>query len=313
MSELEEEDIERLVERLNEVEKELAECLGEGEEEEEEGTPVAEFSDVPIGIPLSEWNPRGKVKQKKRGDEVVCYLRGNKGGEAATISKEINLLGINELTFAYSHTYQTKSGQLKVYLDDEAVYDIPMNWGAKTGTFNTSKIAKVAELRFKLISRNPWYAKGNTNLYLYTMSGTSREIGDVSPVFDSFKGRTTAPTRIIGNKMGVSVVSRMIIRNIGELKGKINMVFSDIEKDKVIARGSYTLDAMETVFPYIYYRPNIKQVVAFSHGGWGGSGYIEGLSGIYHLGIKIWGEGEKEPEYGDKDTTQMKTWTVNIK
>ena len=302
-----EEDIESLIERIDDLEKRLAECEGV---EEKEGTPVAEFSDVPIGIPLSEWNPRGKAQTKKKGDEVVCYLRGNKGGEAATISKEINLLGINELTFAYSHTYQTKSGQLKVYLDDEAVYDIPMNWGIFTGTIDTSKIEKTAELVFKLISRNPWYAKGNTNLYLYTMSGTSREIGNVSPVFDSFEGKTTATVRKGQEKRGALVAIRMIIRNIGELKGKINVVFSDIGKDKVLARGSCTLDAMETIFPYIYYT---EPIVTLSKGGYGGYGYIKGESGIYHLGIKIWGEGEKEPEYGNKDTTQMKTWTVNVR
>lgn len=302
MSELEDKDIEGLVERLDMVEKELAECI----ELEEEGREEATMKDVPIGRPPTEWNKRGYVQIKRDGEGMICYLRANRGGDKASVSKKFDFSGINRLSFDYRHTYQTKKGQLKVYLDGEAVYDTTMVWGACKGAIDTSEVSGTAELRFEVVSNNPWYATGNVNLYLYTMNGGTRKFGDISPMFDRFKAKETA---IIRNaKLGASVASDMTIRNVGKAKGKIYVVFSDLDTNKKLATGSCTLNPMETIFPFIYCT---KTEVVLSKGGYGGYAYVKD-AGERHFGIKIWGEGENEPEFEGEDTLQMKTWGANI-
>ena len=306
MSELEDRDIESLVERLNEVEEELAECLGKKVEEVEEE--ASTIIDVPIGQPLAEWEKRGKVRIKEDGDgSYVCYIKTNKGKEKANVGKVFDFSDINLVSFGYRHTYQTKSGQLKVYLNNKNVYDITMLWGQYNGVIDASEVKGTAELRFELVSRNPWYSTGNVNLYLSTMTGTSDEIGNVYPVFDSFEAKETAVIK--SPKIGASVATKMHIRNVGKEKGKIHVVFSDIDKDKILATGNCTLGVMETIFPFIYHT---ESNVRLSKGGYGGYAFVKDM-GERHLGIKIWGEGEKEPAFEDEDTLQMKTWTVNVK
>ena len=305
MSELEDRDRESIIEKLDEVEKELAECLGH--EEEEEPETIIEKVNIPIGQPLIEWDKRGYVRIKEVGDEKFCYLRVNRGKEVASVSKDFDFSAINLISFDYRHTYQTKSGQLRVRLDDEILYDTSMRWGEYKCVFNTSGVNKKGELRFELISRNSWYSTGNVNLYLYTMTGSTRKPGVVSPVFEGFDGKETAVIK--QTKMGALVASEMIIRNVGKSKGKIYVVFSDLDKNEILATGSCTLDVMETIFPFIY---STKSEVTLSKGGYGGYAYVKGV-GKRHLGIKIWGHDEEEPDFSEEDNLQMKTWTVNIR
>ena len=303
MSELEDKDIESLIEKLNETEKELAECLGEEEEEEEEEVIMVE---VLIGQPLAEWNKRGRVRIKEDGEEKICYLRANKGKEKASVSRVVDFSNVNQLTFDYRHTYQTKAGQLKVYLGNKVVYDVVMKWGSFKGTIDTSEVKGAAELRFELVSRNPWYSTGNVNLYLSTMTGSPNEIAKVFPVFDTFEAKETAEPK---PKMGMIAAVKIVIRNVGKERGKINVVFADLDKNKALATGSCTLNPMETIFPYVYYT---ESKVRLEKGGFWGYLFVYG-GGRRHLGLKMWGEGEKEPEFEAEDTLQMKTWVVNDK